>query len=379
VITPFCFLGASLKKKEKEFRYGGQAVIDGVMMRGKTTVATAVRRPSGGIFIDSRPVERIYNGFLRNTIFVRGIFALIESLVLGISSLYRSASIALEEEVQEVPKVAVVGIMIFSFALAIGLFILVPFYITNLLKDIVTSSFWFHFIEGMLRLLIFILYIMLISLMKDIRNTFAYHGAEHATIDAYEHKQPLDPAKIDCKKTAHARCGTSFVIMVLLIAIVVFSFVGFQQVWLMIAARLLLLPVIASLSYELLMFTAAHSNNTIVKVVMQPGLWFQRLTTRYPDEKQLEIAVAAMRRVLNVDKADGDMALADVSEKIAVIRKQNEQDIDQAYDAIIKELLEAKEHGGMTTVYEIENKYTALRQQEQNTQVIAETEAVIEE
>ncbi|MCL2474620.1 MAG: DUF1385 domain-containing protein [Chloroflexi bacterium] len=360
-----------MKKQEKEFRYGGQAVIDGVMMRGKTTMATAIRRPGGDILVDSRFVERIYNGIWRNIFFVRGIFALIESLVLGIRSLYRSASVALEEEVKEVPKVAVVMVMIFSFAMAIGLFILVPFFITNLLKDIVSSSFWFHFTEGIIRLLIFILYIMLISLMKDIRNTFAYHGAEHAAIDAYEHKQFLDPAKIDPKKIAHARCGTSFVIMVLLIAIVVFSFVGFQQVWLMILARILLLPIIASLSYELLMFTATNARNPIVKVIMQPGLWFQKLTTRYPDEKQLEVAVAAIRRVLNVDKAGGDMALANISEKIATVSKQDGQDIDQVYDVIIKELLAAKEQGGMAAVYTVENKYITLGQLEQNSQAIA--------
>ena len=334
-------------KKDQPFRYGGQAVIDGVMMRGQTTVATAVRRPKGGIAVDVRPVARIYNGSLRKLPLIRGIIVLLESLVLGMGALNRSASIALEEEVKEVPKLATFGIIAFSVLLAVGIFVLAPFFLMNLMKDFITSSFLFNCLEGALRLTIFIVYVLLISRMDDIRNTFAYHGAEHATIAAYENGDKLEAGAIDSNRTAHARCGTSFVFMVLIIAILVFSFVGFQETWLMVLSRLLLLPIIAALSYELLMFTNRYSYNPIVKIIMMPGLLFQKLTTRKPSVDQLEVAITALRHVHQIDLAGGDQALASIARDLA---QNSNDDIDLAYEKTIANLLIIKEKEGMEAI-----------------------------
>ncbi len=273
------------------------------MMRGQKTISIAVRRPNGKLAINTRPLSTIYTGRFRRTPFIRGIIVLIESLILGISSLVYSANIALEDEEEKISGGSTWLLMFFSLALAVGLFFLAPLFLAKLLEPyIIDSSLVFHLIEGVIRLAIFLVYLKLTSLLPDIKRTFAYHGAEHKTIHAYEEGVPLETKDISKFSTAHARCGTAFLLTVLVIAILVFALVGRQAVWLMVVSRVLLIPVIAALGYEATQFGARHMNNVVVRAIMTPGLWLQSLTTREPDDSQIEVAVAALKEVIATDQ-----------------------------------------------------------------------------
>ncbi len=282
-------------------------------MLGQKTSATAVRRPNGEIVVKNKQRPRIYTGRLRQTPFTRGIIVLIESLILGINSLFYSANIALEEEGEDVSGASTWVILGLSFAMAISLFFIAPLFLTKLLDSYIQSSILFHFVEGVIRLFIFLAYIKLISLLPDIKRTFSYHGAEHKTINAYEDGVNLEAKAIQKYGTAHTRCGTAFLMTVLIIAIIVFSLVGRQAVWLMVLSRVLLIPVIATLGYEATQFGARHMNNILVRAIMTPGLWLQSLTTREPDESQIEVAVTALKGVLAVDQQTAEGATSEVS------------------------------------------------------------------
>jgi hypothetical protein len=296
----------------KQFRYGGQAVMEGVMMRGQKSVATVVRRPNGQLAMEVKPLSPIYTGRIRHTPFVRGGIAMLEAVLLGLSSLMYSANIALEDEnagTEDKPsgKDGITGasmwlMMLLSFSLAIGLFFLAPLFLARLIEPFIESSLVFHLIEGLIRLTIFLAYLRLVGLMPDIRRVFAYHGAEHKTIHAYEAGVELTPQKVQAYTTAHARCGTAFLLAVMVTAVVVFALIGKQALWLMILTRVALLPLIASLSYELTQFGARHLDNPVVKAIMAPGLALQRMTTRQPDDSQVEVAIAALNQVLAADK-----------------------------------------------------------------------------
>jgi len=287
-----------------KFRYGGQAVMEGVMMRGQKTVAIVVRRPNGKLVINTKPLSAIYTGRMRRTPFIRGIIVLIESLILGISSLVYSANIALEEEKEKISGGATWLLMFFSLALAVSLFFLAPLFLTKLLDPYITSSLLFHLVEGFIRLAIFLVYLKLTSLLPDIKRTFAYHGAEHKTIHAYEDGAELETQAIRRYGTAHARCGTAFLLTVLVIAILVFALIGRHTLWLMVLSRVLLLPVIAALGYEATQFGARHMNNGFIRALMVPGLWLQSLTTREPDDSQIEVAMVALKEVLATDQGE---------------------------------------------------------------------------
>ncbi len=274
------------------------------MMRGQKTVAIVVRRPNGKLAINTRPLSAIYTGRMRRTPFIRGIIVLIESLILGISSLVYSANIALEEEKEKISGGSTWLLMFFSLALAVSLFFLAPLFLTKLLDPYITSSLLFHLVEGFIRLAIFLVYLKLTSLLPDIKRTFAYHGAEHKTIHAYEDGAELETQAIRRYGTAHARCGTAFLLTVLVIAILVFALVGRQTLWLMVLSRVLLLPVIAALGYEATQFGARHMNNGFIRALMVPGLWLQSLTTREPDDSQIEVATAALKEVLATDQGE---------------------------------------------------------------------------
>ncbi len=289
----------------KKFHYGGQAVIEGVMMRGQKVAATVVRRPNGELAINTKPLSPIYTGRMRQTPFIRGVIALLEALVLGVGSLVYSANVALEEEGEEEEKLSsgsVWLILTISLAFGVGLFFLAPLFLTKLIDPYISSSLVFHLIEGFIRLVIFLGYLKLISLLPDIKRTFAYHGAEHKTIHAYEDGVPLEAEAISRYSTAHARCGTAFLLAVLVIAILVFALIGRQEVWIMILSRILLLPVIASLGYELTQFGARHMQNGFIRAIITPGLWLQSLTTNEPDESQIEVAVTALKEVLAAEQ-----------------------------------------------------------------------------
>ncbi len=284
----------------KRFYYGGQAVIEGVMMRGQKTMVTVVRRPSGELAMDTQPLAPIYTGWIRNAPLIRGITVLIETLVLGIKTLLFSARVSLEEEEEEVSRGSVWLMVTISLALAVVLFFIAPLFLTRLLN--INSPLVFNLVEGFIRVAIFILFLKLITLMPDIKQTFAYHGAEHKAVNAYEDGAPLEVEAVRKYNTAHRRCGTSFMFAVLIIAIIVFALIGLPSLWLMVLSRIILIPVIAAISYEVTYFGASHTKNSLVRAILAPGMWLQSLTTREPDDSQLEVALAALSKVVEVDQ-----------------------------------------------------------------------------
>jgi len=290
---------------EKKFYYGGQAVIEGVMMRGKTTLATATRHPNGEIGVDRQILHSFYTGMWRKTPLVRGILALIESLVLGIQTLMDSANVALEEEKVTLSGWKMWGIILLAMSFSVGVFFFIPLFVAKLIEPS-AAGFVFNLIEGIIRVILFIAYLSLVALMKDIKRVFAYHGAEHKAINTYEGGDPLEVEYARKYSTANPRCGTSFLFAVLIIAILVFSvFSAFNpNLFWIVASRLILLPVIAALGYEFIYFTSRHCGNPIMKVLLTPGLWLQKLSTREPDDQQLEVALAALKSVLQAEQPD---------------------------------------------------------------------------
>jgi len=288
----------------ERFYYGGQAVIEGVMMRGRKAMVTAVRRPGGGVAIDTQPLSGIYSGWVRRTPLLRGVIVLLEVLVLGIKSLFYSANVSLEEEGTQISGWLVWLLVAVSLGSGVLLFFMVPLFLTKLLDPYITSALVFSLIEGVIRVAIFIAYLKLITLLPDIKRVFAYHGAEHKAVHAYEAGVPLEVEEVRKYDTAHVRCGTSFLFAVLIIAIIVFALVGLPSLWLMVLSRILLAPIIAALSYEVIYFGNRHTDNAVVRAVLAPGLWLQSLTTREPDDAQLEVALSALRRVVELDQAE---------------------------------------------------------------------------
>ncbi len=282
--------------------YGGQAVVEGVMMRGQKTMVTAVRRPDGGLAIDTQTLAPIYTGWLRRTPLLRGIIVLIESMVLAVKTLLYSANVSLEDEDEKVSGGLVWVMLVIAFAFAIALFFLVPLFLTRRLD--ISSPILFSLVDGLIRVAIFVLYLWLMAFLPDIKRTFAYHGAEHKTINAYEAGIPLELESVKSYSTAHVRCSTSFLFVVLLISIFVFALTGIHVPWLMFLSRIVLIPVIAGLSYEVIYFGGRHAENRLVRILLAPGLWLQSLTTREPDDSQLEVALTALKRVLEVDEAE---------------------------------------------------------------------------
>ena len=286
----------------KRFYYGGQAVIEGVMIRGQKNMVTAVRRPDGSLAIDAQRLSAIYTGWMRKTPLLRGIIVLIEALVLGIKTLLYSANISLEEEDEEVSGGLVWVIMAVSIVLAVALFFVVPLFLTRLFNF--ESSLLFNLVDGVIRVVIFIAYLKVMTLLPDIKRVFAYHGAEHKTVNAYEAGAPLDVETVRGYDTTHVRCGTSFLFVVLIISIIVFALAGLHSPWLMVLSRITLIPVIAAGGYEIIYFGGRHSHNGVVRVILAPGLWLQTLTTREPDDSQLEVALAALERLMEIDQLE---------------------------------------------------------------------------
>lgn len=293
----------------RNFYYGGQAVIEGVMMRGRKFMVTAVRRPGGGLSTQVWPLSTVYTGRLRQAPFLRGIIVLIEAMVLGIKSLIYSANVSLEEDEEEISGRMVWVMVVTSLAFAVTLFFVIPLFLTRLIDPYLGSSLVFNLTEGLIRMTIFLAYLKLISLVPDIKRVFAYHGAEHKTVNAHEAGVPLEVAAVRDYNTAHIRCGTSFLFVVMVIAIMVFTLVGRPSIWLMVVSRITLIPVIAAVSYELIYLGAHHHQNSLVKALVAPGLWLQKLTTREPDDSQLEVAVSALKKVIEADQ-EAEVAIA---------------------------------------------------------------------
>ncbi len=281
------------------------------MMRGSRMMAVAVRRPDGEIVVHTEPLNPgIYAGTVSKIPFLRALTSLWDALVLGIRTLMWSAEVALaedEEEAVEFNGPLAWGTVIVSFVFGIGVFFVGPLLLAGLLEHYITSDFVSNIIEGLFRLAIFVLYLWLIGLTPDIRRVFAYHGAEHKTINAYEDGADLTPEAAARYSTAHYRCGTAFLLSVMVISILVFSLLGRPPMPLRILSRILLIPVIAGIAYEYIKWTSRHAGNRFIQALAKPNLALQRLTTREPDLSMLEVAITALEHVLAGERAGGDV------------------------------------------------------------------------
>jgi uncharacterized protein YqhQ len=284
----------------KKYHYGGQAVIEGVMIRGQKNMVTVVRKPDGEMVIDKQPLSTLYTGWMRSAPLLRGIIVLIESLVFGIKTLTYSANVALEKEDTKMSGWWIWVVLAVSMVFAVALFFLTPLFLTRLMH--IESSLLFNFVEGIIRLAMFLVYLWLVSLMPDIRRVFAYHGAEHKAVNGFEAGVPLETESIRKFSKAHVRCGGSFLFVVMIIAILVFSLVGKPDLWLMVLSRIVLVPVIAALGYEFIHFGANHTNNIVIRILLAPGLWLQALTTREPNDEQLKVGIMAMKTAVEADQ-----------------------------------------------------------------------------
>jgi uncharacterized protein YqhQ len=291
---------------------GGQAVLEGVMMRGASNWAVAVRKPDGDIAEVHQPIK---SPMARHWVFrlpvIRGVVALGESLAIGFRALAISANYAAAaettdgEEGEEVSAELTRAQLIFAFAIAIGFAVLLFKVSPALITDwIGIKAGWFVIVEGGIRVTIFVLYLSLISLFPDLRRVFQYHAAEHKAINAYEAGEELKPEIVQRYSLIHPRCGTAFLLWVMVIAIFVFAFFGRPHWYWLIATRILLLPVIAGIAYELIRFAGKHQDNRVLMSLLAPGMWLQRLTTREPSLDQIEVSIRALKEVLLLESND---------------------------------------------------------------------------
>jgi uncharacterized protein YqhQ len=333
--------GQDCAVRPPEYNVGGQAVLEGVMMRGRNSWGLAVRQPSGAIARRSFPLT---DPGLRYPVLkwpvVRGVVALIESLSLGVKALGISANLGLEGQAAQTAEDAgsgplheargaagaggdtpaadaplqfgfkelalTVGV---ALVLAVVLFVVIPLAVVKYFEHVFSNPFVFNLVEGLIRIFIFLLYVIGISLIPDMRRVFEYHGAEHKVIHAYESGEDLDPANAGRFSTLHPRCGTAFLLIVMVLAILIFALVGKPSLPWLVLSRLVGIPVVAGLAYEIIKYAGKHKQGFIARVVLWPGLGLQRLTTRQPDLEQIEVAIAALQEVLRVD-AGGRQALS---------------------------------------------------------------------
>lgn len=303
-------------KKDKCSRYsgiGGQAVLEGVMMKNKEQYAVAIRKPDGEIDVDVEVYPGIMHGNkLKDIPFIRGVFSFLDSMVLGMKTLNHSVSFYEDEEAKETAtdkvfnrifkdkaESAMLGLVtIFSIVLAIAIFMVLPFYISSLFENYVRNASVMAIIEGLVRILIFIGYIVAITMMKDIKRLYQYHGAEHKCINCIEKGRPLTVHNAMRSSRLHKRCGTSFMFFVIFVSVIVFFFIRVESPVLKVGLRILLIPVIAGISYEIIRL-AGRSNNIFVRILSAPGMWLQRLTTKEPDESMIKVAIASVEAIFD--------------------------------------------------------------------------------
>lgn len=285
---------------KKPVQYGGQAVIEGVMMRGPREYAIAVRLPNGEIEVTRQAIASwAAQPWLKKIPVIRGFVALIDSLIVGIKALTFSANKAVGgEEEEELGFGEIFLTVIFALGLGLVLFVALPTGVAHLLQGKIQGVFWQNVLEGGIRLVVFLLYVMLISRLKDIQRVFQYHGAEHKVIYNYESGQALTVENSGKFTTLHPRCGTSFLLLVVIVSIFIFAFLELHPLWWRILSRILLMPVVAGVAYELLKFSSRHLDSPWLNWLIVPGLVLQRLTTREPDVDQIEVALAALGGVL---------------------------------------------------------------------------------
>lgn len=304
---------------------GGQAVIEGVMMRGPKEIAVSVRTPDGEIVVDKKPIASILQRwkFLKLPI-IRGVISFIESLIIGTKALMYSAEFfdieeeedkkkketmteeeraALEKKESKMKNAAIYGSVVFALIFGVALFMMLPTVLIGFVKDLIPYGFLATLAEGIIRIAIFLVYVALVSKMQDIRRVFEYHGAEHKTIFCYESGEELTVENARKFSRLHPRCGTSFLLIVMVVSIILFSFISWDNPWTRLGIRLLLLPVVAGVSYEIIKF-AGRSKSKIMRLVSLPGMWLQKITTREPDDSQLEVAIASLKAVLTENRED---------------------------------------------------------------------------
>ena len=296
-ISPFFFgMGQSAP------RYGGQAVIEGIMIRGQSNVAISVRAPSGNIVTRVKKINALFTGKLRTIPIVRGIIALAETLSLGMEALNYSSQVANDEEDTPPGKLSSAIMILISLSIAIGIFFILPLFASKPLEGLLGSDVVSNVAEGIIRLAVFLIYVTVISLMPDIRRVYMYHGAEHMAVHAQEKGDPLTIEEIRKYPTAHPRCGTAFLLTIMVIAIIVFTFIPREPLWLVIGSRIVLIPLIASLSYEFIRFNSKYEANKFLSKLSVPNLLLQSLTTKIPDDDQIEVAITAMESAIHADR-----------------------------------------------------------------------------
>ena len=284
------------------FNYGGQALIEGVLMRGRDAIAVALRHPDGRILYATERLDSGVHGTRVSKLpFVRGLVVLYETLIVGTRWLVRSAGVQAEEDGVELGKGSIALMLLITLFAGIGIFFLLPLFIASVTTANVENGVIQHLVEGLVRVAIFLGYLVLIGQSSDIRRVFQYHGAEHMTIHALEAGDPLIPSAIRKYPTAHPRCGTEFIVVVIALSIIAFSLVGRQEPLVMIASRILLIPVIAAVGYEILRWGARHRGNPIVRAIMWPGILVQMITTRQPTDDMIEVAIVSMEQALEAD------------------------------------------------------------------------------
>lgn len=339
-------IGEFLTDKKQEFHYGGQAVIEGVMMRGPKDFAVAVRRTNGKITSTTENVESMFAklNWLKKP-FLRGTFVLIDSMALGIKALKYATDIAMQDidladrqssgqaaenadgadsaPVEKVNDATINAMMVVGLVLGVAFFILVPIIITRLLNTHIHVRWQLTAIEGLFKIALFVGYVAAISMLKDIRRVFQYHGAEHKTINAYEAGVELNPANVRPYSRIHVRCGTSFILVVLIASVVVYAFIGdylphgslvdksLINLPIRWAYHLILLPVVAGLGYEVIRFAGSRKDSILTKIMLTPGLLMQKITTREPDDDMLEVAIESLKGVLDKEAASTTEAAAD--------------------------------------------------------------------
>lgn len=298
------------QKRMPKISYGGQAVLEGVMMRGRTYMAVAVRAPDHSIKIQSKPLPKhLYGGIIQKIPLVRGMTMLWDALGLGMQALMYSADIQMAADPDEpdgetqsasLSKPLAWTTVVVALIFGIGVFFVTPLAVVGVAEHFVgsASSFWSNLAEGLIRLCLLVGYVALIGTMPDVKRVYAYHGAEHMTIHAWEHNDPLDPQHVGKYPPAHPRCGTAFLLEVVAISIVLFAVLGTPDWWIRVLSRILLIPVIAGIAYELLRLGGKYPESAFMKAIVAPGLLLQALTTRYPDESQMEVAIASMSELL---------------------------------------------------------------------------------
>jgi len=301
--------------REPKVAYGGQAVLEGVMMRGRAFMAVAVRAPDKRIVVTSEPLPRhLYGGFIQKIPFVRGITMLWDALGLGMKALMFSADIQMQGEDEphkdgkstqpaSLSKPLAWTTVALAMLFGIGIFFVTPLVIVGLAEQAFGAhTLWSNLAEGVIRLALLIGYVWLIGLMPDVKRVYAYHGAEHMTIHAWEHNDPLDPDHVAQYPPAHPRCGTAFLLEVVAISVVLFALLGTPDLWLRVISRIVLIPVIAGIAYEVLRLGGRHPNSPLLHLVVAPGLLLQSLTTRSPDRSQIEVAIASMNELLKRER-----------------------------------------------------------------------------